>query len=37
MATETATKSETKLKLDPPEALQAIAPAEAAGLVTAVA
>ena len=30
-ATETA--SATKLKLDPPEALQAIAPAEAAGLV----
>jgi uncharacterized protein YaaN involved in tellurite resistance len=28
-----ATKTETKLKLDPPEALQAVAPAEAAGLV----
>jgi uncharacterized protein YaaN involved in tellurite resistance len=28
-----ATKTETKLKLDPPEALQAIAPAEASGLV----
>ena len=35
MATEptTETKSETKLKLDPPEALNPIAPAEAAGLV----
>jgi uncharacterized protein YaaN involved in tellurite resistance len=35
MATEpaTATATATKLKLDPPEALQAIAPAEAAGLV----
>jgi uncharacterized protein YaaN involved in tellurite resistance len=30
---ESATKSATKIKLDPPEALQAIAPAEAAGLV----
>jgi uncharacterized protein YaaN involved in tellurite resistance len=29
----TATKTETKLKLDPPEALQPVAPAEAAGLV----
>src|SRR3569832_835851 len=37
MATETAvgteTKTATKLKLDPPEALQPVAPAEAAGLV----
>jgi uncharacterized protein YaaN involved in tellurite resistance len=35
MATEpaTETKTETKLKLDPPEALQPIAPTEAAGLV----
>ena len=35
MATEptTETKTETKLKLDPPEALNPIAPAEAAGLV----
>lgn len=35
MATELAseTKTATKLKLDPPEALQAVAPAEAAGLV----
>src|SRR5215218_8289597 len=33
MATETATKSETKLKLDPPEALQAVTTAEASGLV----
>ena len=35
MATEptTETKTATKLKLDPPEALQPIAPAEAAGLV----
>src|SRR3954471_19174855 len=30
---ETGTKTATKLKLDPPEALQAVAPAEAAGLV----
>jgi len=29
----TATKTESKLKLDPPEALQPVAPAEAAGLV----
>src|ERR671921_504917 len=29
----TATKTASKLKLDPPEALQAVAPAEAAGLV----
>ena len=28
-----ATKTETKLKLDPPEALNPVAPAEAAGLV----
>ena len=28
-----ATKTATKLKLDPPEALQAVAPAEASGLV----
>ena len=33
MASEPATQTATKLKLDPPEALQAIAPAEAAGLV----
>ena len=33
MTTETATKSETKLKLDPPEALQPVPAAEAAGLV----
>ena len=35
MATEptTETKTDTKLKLDPPEALNPIAPAEAAGLV----
>jgi len=33
MTTETATKSETKLKLDPPEALQAVTTAEASGLV----
>src|SRR3990170_4483056 len=33
MATEAPTETRTKLKLDPPEALQAIAPAEAAGLV----
>src|SRR3954463_8662940 len=35
MATKTApeTKTATKLKLDPPEALQPLAPAEAAGLV----
>ena len=35
MATEpaTETKTETKLKLDPPDALQTVAPAEAAGLV----
>src|SRR5438874_1611710 len=31
--TATATSTATKLKLDPPEALQAVAPAEAAGLV----
>ena len=30
---EAETKTATKLKLDPPEALQAVAPAEAAGLV----
>src|SRR3954454_2257494 len=30
---ETGTKTATKLKLNPPEALQAVAPAEAAGLV----
>src|SRR4051795_12156947 len=30
---ETATKTATKLKLDPPEVLQPVAPAEAAGLV----
>jgi uncharacterized protein YaaN involved in tellurite resistance len=33
MTTETATKSETKLKLDPPEALQPVTTAEASGLV----
>ncbi|HET7708058.1 MAG TPA: toxic anion resistance protein [Sphingomicrobium sp.] len=33
MTTETATKSETKLKLDPPEVLQPVAVADAAGLV----
>ena len=33
MATEPATETKTKLKLDPPEALQPVAPAEAAGLV----
>ena len=35
MATEPAseTKTATKLKLDPPEALQPVAPAEASGLV----
>src|SRR5215218_9389879 len=33
MATETATKSETKLKLDPPEVLQPVTAAEASGLV----
>jgi len=33
MASEAATETKTKLKLDPPEVLQAIAPAEAAGLV----
>ena len=33
MASEAPTQTATKLKLDPPEALQAIAPAEAAGLV----
>jgi uncharacterized protein YaaN involved in tellurite resistance len=33
MATETATKTADKLKLDPPEALQAVQPAEASGLV----
>src|SRR3990170_2237057 len=33
MATEAPTETRTKLKLDPPEALQAIEPAEAAGLV----
>ena len=32
-APETETKTATKLKLDPPEALQAVVPAEAAGLV----
>src|SRR5881392_2644862 len=32
-ATDTATKTATKLNLDPPEALQAVAPAEASGLV----
>src|SRR5215210_1076386 len=32
-ATETATATATKLKLDPPEALQAVAPADASGLV----
>ena len=32
-ATTTATATKTKLNLDPPEALQAVAPAEAAGLV----
>jgi len=30
---DTATSSATKLKLDPPEVLQPVAPAEAAGLV----
>ena len=30
---ETGTKTATKLKLDPPDALQPVAPAEAAGLV----
>src|SRR5215216_1381039 len=33
MATEPATETKTKLKLDAPEALQPVAPAEAAGLV----
>src|SRR4029079_2011645 len=33
MATEPATETETKLKLDPPDVLQPVAPAEAAGLV----
>ncbi|MEO5772901.1 MAG: toxic anion resistance protein [Sphingomicrobium sp.] len=33
MASEAPTETKTKLKLDPPEALQAIAPAEAVGLV----
>ena len=33
MATDTATETKTKLKLDAPEALQPVAPAEAAGLV----
>jgi len=33
MATEPATETKTKLKLDPPEALQPVPPAEAAGLV----
>ncbi|MFN3946032.1 MAG: toxic anion resistance protein [Allosphingosinicella sp.] len=33
MATQTQTATETKLKLDPPEPLNTIAPAEAAGLV----
>jgi uncharacterized protein YaaN involved in tellurite resistance len=33
MTTETATKSETKLKLDPPEVLQPVTAAEASGLV----
>ena len=33
MATETATKTETKLKLDPPEVLQPVTAAEASGLV----
>jgi hypothetical protein len=32
-ATAAATATKTKLNLDPPEALQAVAPAEAAGLV----
>ena len=33
MATEPATETKTKLKLDPPEALQPVPIAEAAGLV----
>jgi len=33
MASDPATQTATKLKLDPPEALQAVAPAEASGLV----
>ena len=33
MASQAPTETKTKLKLDPPEALQAIQPAEAVGLV----